>query len=146
MLKLNAGLSRKVGEPDYCSRGASVNLELELEGHLVGDSEALMDRIRKLFSLARVAVDEELNGQRPAGSNGNRAGANGNDNGASKARGGRPATASQLRAIRSICEELKLDPELLPGEKFGVRLEALSLKEASSLIDELKTRAAGRSR
>jgi hypothetical protein len=30
MLKLNAGLSRKVGEPDYGSRGASVNLELEV--------------------------------------------------------------------------------------------------------------------
>ena len=144
MLKLNAGLSRKIGEPDYCSRGASVNLELELEGHLVGDSDALLDRIRKLFSLARVAVDEELNGRRPATSNDRVNGANGD----AKKNNGRPATASQIRAIRSICERLKLDPELLPGEKFGVRLENLSLKEASSLIDELKARpeGAGRSR
>ena len=31
MIKLNAGFSRKVGEPNYGSRGASVNVELELE-------------------------------------------------------------------------------------------------------------------
>ena len=34
-LKLNVGLSRKVGEANYGSRGASVNLELELESGLV---------------------------------------------------------------------------------------------------------------
>ena len=152
MLKLNAGLSRKVGEPDYGSRGASVNLELEVEGHLVSEPDALLDRIRKLFSLARTAVDEELNGRRPATSNDRINGANGDANGGarkgSQSSNGRPATASQLRAIRSICERLKLDPEVLPGEKFGVRLENLSLKEASSLIDELKARpeGAGRSR
>jgi hypothetical protein len=28
-MKLNVGLSRKVGEPNYGSRGASVNLELD---------------------------------------------------------------------------------------------------------------------
>ncbi len=37
MLKLNAGFSRKVDEPNYGSRGASVNVELELESGLVGD-------------------------------------------------------------------------------------------------------------
>lgn len=28
MIRLNAGFSRKVGEPNFSSRGASVNLEL----------------------------------------------------------------------------------------------------------------------
>src|SRR5882757_4038610 len=113
MLKLNAGLSRKVGEPDYGSRGASVNLELEVEGHLVGDSDALLDRIRKLFSLARVAVDEELNGHRPTTGNDRINGSNGDAGNGTRSRNGngRPATASQLRAIRSICDRLKLDPE-----------------------------------
>lgn len=141
MLKLNAGLSRKVGEPDFGSRGASVNLELEVEGHLANEPEALMDRIRRLFALARTAVDEELNGGRPT-------------NGAAKAptptksNGQRPATASQVRAIRSICDRLHIDAEQLANDKFKMDLASLSLKDASSLIDELKaeSESLGRSR
>jgi hypothetical protein len=30
-MKLNVGLSRKVGEPNYGANGTSVNLELELD-------------------------------------------------------------------------------------------------------------------
>ena len=57
MLKLNVGLSRKVGEPDYGSRGNSVHLELEVESALAGDPEALQEHIRSLFRLARAAID-----------------------------------------------------------------------------------------
>jgi hypothetical protein len=60
MLKLNAGFSRKVGEPDFGSRGASVNVELELDSNLIRDSEAFCAQIRNLFDLARQSVDEEL--------------------------------------------------------------------------------------
>ena len=34
-LKLNCGFSKKVGEANFGSRGASVNLELEVESDLV---------------------------------------------------------------------------------------------------------------
>ena len=60
MIKLNAGFSRKVGEPNYGSRGASVNLELEVESAAIQDPERMHEKIRALFSLARKAVDEEL--------------------------------------------------------------------------------------
>ena len=60
MLKLNVGFTKKVGEANYGSRGAAVNLELELDSSLVGDADRLKERIRQLFGLAKASVDEEL--------------------------------------------------------------------------------------
>lgn len=48
-LKLNVGLSRKVGDANYGSRGASVNVEMELESALVSEPAKLKERIRQLF-------------------------------------------------------------------------------------------------
>ena len=65
MIKLNAGFSRKVGEVNYGSRGASVNLELELDSGAIDTPEKLHDKIKTLFTLARRAVDEELRNGNP---------------------------------------------------------------------------------
>ena len=43
-LKLNVGLNRKVGEPNYGSRGASINLELELDSAVIDSPDRLRDR------------------------------------------------------------------------------------------------------
>jgi len=138
MLKLNAGFSRKVGEPNYGSRGASVNVELEVESNLINDPEALTGRIRSLFDLARRSVDEELNGDRQGTDEQpdtpNRRRDNGNDR-----ERVRYATVSQVRAIRAIAQKQQLDPNRLANQRFRVNdLEELTLREASSLIDELK--------
>ena len=66
MIKVNAGISRKVGESNYGSRGASVNVELELDSSSAADPQQLQQKIKQLFRMAKVAVDEELgltNGQ-----------------------------------------------------------------------------------
>ena len=63
MIKVNCGFSRKVGEANYGSRGASVNLELELATEAAHDGDALQDKIKRMFILAKKAVDDELNGQ-----------------------------------------------------------------------------------
>ena len=143
MLKLNAGLSRKVGEPDYGSRGASVNLELEVEGHLVSEPEALLERIRRLFALARQAVDAELDGH-GAGSNGRTSARPDAGNGSpagGRDRNGRPATAAQVKAIRAICDRLELDADAHVRQQLGIELGALSLRQASALIDALKAQS-----
>ena len=138
MLRLNAGFSRKIGEPNFGSRGASINVELELESNLIGDPDALAARIKGLFDLARQAVDDELSGsqqttgEQPA-TNGRR-----RDNGSGQEQV-RYATQSQVRAIRAIAQKHQLDPVRLANQRFRVNdLEELTLKEASSLIDELK--------
>ena len=45
-LHLNVGLSQKVGQPNFGSRGAHVNFEVELEASLVHEPEALREQIR----------------------------------------------------------------------------------------------------
>ncbi|MCE9603305.1 MAG: hypothetical protein K8U03_00205 [Planctomycetia bacterium] len=155
MLKLNVGFTKKVGESNYGSRGAAVNLELELDSSLVGDAVRLKDRIRQLFGLAKASVDEELaagavqpaaNGHTATERAGSQANGDGSatvqTNGRSSNRhrdGTRAATASQQRALTAIAER----QGIVLGDKlhamFGVRDPAeLTITEASSLIDELK--------
>lgn len=143
MIKLNCGVSRKVGEPNYGSRGASVNVELELESATVQDPKLLHEKIRRLFALAKTSVDEELglanapamppasnpapNSQPPHHTG---APANGN--------GGKPATDSQLRAIWAISNQLGLDQDAEAHRMYQRPASQLSVPEASRLIDHLK--------
>src|SRR5579871_6135966 len=86
-LKLNVGLSRKVADNNYGSRGASVNVELEFESALAAEPPKLREKIRQVFELVRGSLTDELNGAAngPAGSNGpngaTRPGAASNGNG-----------------------------------------------------------------
>ena len=146
MIKLNAGFSRKVGEPNYGSRGASVNVELELESGLISDPDAFMTRIHSLFEIARRSVDEELNNtpvgnghmgrthdnQPPPGGRFNPQNLNHREN-------VRYATTSQVRAIRAIGQRQSIDANRAAADRFGVStVENLTLQQASSLIDDLK--------
>ena len=60
MIKVSAGLSRKIGEANYSSRGGSVHLEQEFDAGVIHEPNRLCDGIRELFALARQALDEEL--------------------------------------------------------------------------------------
>ncbi|MBA4020717.1 MAG: hypothetical protein C0483_26465 [Pirellula sp.] len=153
MLTLNVGFTKKVGEANYGSRGAAVNLELELDSSLIGDADRLKERIRQLFGLAKASVDEELAagaGQPITNGNG-RAPAPSTDNGrvvgqtnARRRDGTRSATASQVRALNAIADRRKLDLSVLLAERFQIDdAVGLTITEASSLIDELKGEAAG---
>ena len=53
----------------------------------------------------------------------------------------RPATESQMRALRAICKRGRLDLDREAHEEFGVEsAEQLDVKQASHLIDSLKER------
>ena len=135
MLKLNIGYNRK-DSADFCSRGASVNLEIEVESGLVRDPDKLQGKIDYLFELAKTSVDAKLAANELASNAQNGNGANGNSNGRTN---GRRATASQVRAIHAIANRQRLD---LPGElrqRFGVdRPDDLEISQASELIDAIK--------
>lgn len=146
-LKLNVGASKKVGEPNFGSRGASINLELELDGTLIGEPAKLHARIRELFALARQAREQELNGghdPKPPEKNGASAPAgspsspsNGNVLGNGRTR---PATPAQIKALYGITRHQGLDLSAVLREHCQVgRPEELTLRQASSLIDNLKS-------
>jgi hypothetical protein len=141
MLKINIGHSRKVGEPNYGSRGASVHFEVEVDHGLVEQPQALRQKIRELFVQAQAAVREELhapetNGtQRPATNGHQRPATNGHQ------LPQRMATSSQVRAIHAIANRQRTNlSELLQELGIG-RLEELSISAASDLIDRLKSAA-----
>ena len=153
-LKLNVGLSRKVGEPNYGSRGASVNLELELDSAIVGEPDRLQERIRQMFHLAKDSIDSELNtpaelpsSQGNNSTNGQSRHSSGQKTGqrqSANANGRRsssppPATASQVRALHAIANRQGLNLEAALRDRFDVdRPDALTIAEASEMIDEMK--------
>jgi len=57
MIRLNVGLSRKIGQANFCSKGGSVNLEVEVADL---DHTKLRDAIHKLFTLAKQSLEDEL--------------------------------------------------------------------------------------
>ena len=97
-LTLSVGLSRKVGEANYGSRGANVNFTVELESSLIREPDQLREKVRYLFHLAKEAVEEELaNESKPDSTheNGHATSSDGNGNGFVHLPNGRPATSSQ---------------------------------------------------
>ena len=167
MLKLNAGLSRKVGQPDYGSRGAMVNVEIELPADVLKDPDRLRKQVRGCFETLRAAVDEELGVApddqcdrggvreqrwRPTGDvrrngSGNSHTPNGNGHTpnaggyAANGRGGLPCTEKQVRALHAFSRRagVELAAEL---RRIGVTTaEELSRRQASEAIDRFKERA-----
>jgi hypothetical protein len=156
MLKLNAGVSKKVGLPGFSSASASCTIEAELDSSLLQDHEgfqivvqrayascekAVQDQIARLTSdSSEVAEPQEIVEVRtsPAikGASVNRIPATQFTTQPSP----RPATASQVRALRAICARRKIDLVGLLRERFGLATaDELGIRQASNLIDELKS-------
>ena len=164
-LRLNVGVSRKVGLPDYGSVGASCNLELEVDaGLLERDLDAFHARVRDAYVAAHQAVHDELarlhagaqagppehprddprpddraTRDRPE-TNGRRADARGGNG--DRRPSARAATAKQVAALVALARRASADLEGLLRDEYGVtRPEQLSVPQASRVIDLLKATA-----
>jgi hypothetical protein len=131
--------------------------EVELENGVLRDPAGFRDQVRGAFLAARKAVDDELARLQDGGGPIEAREAttiNGHGNGvhagngkpaprleAHPARVGKPATASQVRAIISIARRQHADLDGLLRDLGVTRPEELSLADASRLIDQLKAAA-----
>ena len=110
-MKLNVGLCRKIGQPDYGSLGATCNVEVELSSSLLQDDlEGFHRQVRAAYDACRQAVSDELARNQSTGSGTSRHRANTqpppesnpghqNSNG-HNGNGGRGASEKQLTYIR----------------------------------------------
>jgi len=167
-LSINVGLSRKASR-DYQSTGVSINVIAELDATLLSKPDELQAQVANLYNQAESALEQQANGmsqrepsprsengdRRPARSNGNaghangdrgyangsrRVGGSGNGNGNGNGHGnGGGMTDSQRRAITAISRRLNVDPALEARDVLGAELDHLSVRQASELIDHLKS-------
>jgi hypothetical protein len=163
MLKLHAGVSKKVGLPNFSSASASCTIEAELDSSLLQDHEGFQIVVQRAYQsceqavhdqIARLTSDGDSEPQpqevvevrtSPAihGARLTNAGAEQPVTNHAVFRdqpSPRPATASQVRAIRAICARRKIDLLSLLRDRYGLTTaDELGIRQASNLIDELKS-------
>jgi len=157
MLKLHAGVSKKVGLPGFSSASASCTIEAELDSSLLQDHEGFQVVVQRAYQscekavqdqIARLTNEDQSETSQPqevievrtspaiSGASVNRLPAAQFTNQPSP----RPATASQVKAIRAIAARRKIDLVGLLRERFGLTTaDELGIRQASNLIDELKS-------
>jgi hypothetical protein len=146
-VKLTIGLSRKIGQPNYGSRQASIGLEVEVDSGMLAAPKALQEKVRLLYRFADQAVEEELNqqieGALPRGSAVQASVEEEQEHEAdasADAQSIRRLTENQLRAIYALARRHRLSPLQLVRERFRLeQVEDLDIRQASRLIDELKS-------
>jgi hypothetical protein len=156
MLKLHAGVSKKIGLPHFSSASASCTIEAELDSTLLQDHEGFQIVVQRAYASCEKAVEDQIarltnDGPEVAqpreivevrtspaitGASVNRIPATQFTNQPSP----RPATASQVKAIRAIAARRKIDLVGLLRDRFGLTTaDELGIRQASALIDELKS-------
>jgi len=146
----------------------SINVTAELDQSLLAKPDELQSQIDGLYAQAEDAINRQVKTSAPASTteringeghhnringnghangyaNGNgHVNGNGHTNGNGRANGhhnGGGVTKSQARAIESIANRAGLDPSQEAHDLFGVSLDELTIKQASELIDHLKSQA-----
>jgi hypothetical protein len=157
-MKLNVGVCRKIGQPDYGSLGATCNVEVELSSSLLQDDlEGFHAQVRAAYDACRQAVNDELarNQSMGAGTSHRRTSTQpppesnpGHQNGnGHKGNVGRGASEKQLTYIQQLSAQVKglgaRKLESLAQTMFGKPVAGLTSLDASGLIDTLKAIKAG---
>jgi len=160
-IKINVGVNKKIGLPDYGSAGGHCNIEIEADNSILDNADQFLQRVQDAYELARRSVEEELLHHRPNANavqsraepqqqrqeqrqeyRGNYSGGYTGGNS-----GNRIASAKQQQFIANLVKAVKgLNWQTLDKyctSKWGTNTSQLSPKQASELIDELQAAKAG---
>ena len=136
MIRLNVGLSRKIGQANYGSKGGSVNLEVEVADL---DHNKLRESIQKLFSLAKQSLEDELSSEgqevqdkpivqvsvKPEGQTLQEV----------LTSDARLVTSKQLSFLQNLARTQRRNLEQECGQAYQASPERLTSKQASQLIE-----------
>ena len=158
-LKLNVGVNKKIGLPDYGSLGTSCNVEVEVDSGLIFDDlDAFQQKVQQAYVACAQAVNDELARQQPAVSqtqvasrtdtgSGTPVGTT-NGNGHRNGSNGGGASQKQLNYANQLAGQIKglgmRRLEALANKMFGKPIAGMSSLDASGLIDTLKAIKEGR--
>ena len=141
-IKLNIGISRKIGLPNYGSAGASCSLETELDSStLETDTARFYARVEFLYDACAQAVWSELRKLKETGQPSHATIENGNGYAQPPRRAddARAATPAQLRALNSLAEQGGITLfHLLQSHYDFTDPAQLTISQASRLISELR--------
>lgn len=152
-IKLNLGISKKIGLPDYGSAGSQCNLEIELDSSTLDHPEEFHRRVQEAYAACRSAVEDELRNHRDKSIRDSRPSPPsrteyGNSNSPGRNESRYPASPKQLDFIGKLSKGIKgLTTRKLDEycqHTFGKASMELSAQEASKLIDSLKNAKAGK--
>jgi len=140
VIRLNVGLSRKVGQANFSSKGGSVNLEVEVADL---DHSKLRESIHRLFSLAKQSLEDELGAEsqevpdKPVVQIS--AQATGQTLQEAVTAQAKQATAKQLSFLQNLARTQRRNLEQECEQVFQTLPERLSSKQASQLIEKWRT-------
>lgn len=151
-MKIDVGVCRKIGLPEYGSAGSHCNITLEADISVLNDPDEFQRRVRHAYGLCRQSVEAELAelGCKPQSAMQARP----TTPPKTEHRDSKPddstrnenvrhlASDKQMKFIGQLCRGIKgLDNRRLDAycqEEFGKSSKQLSAHDASKLIDMLK--------
>jgi hypothetical protein len=152
-MKINCGLAKKQGLPNYGSISANCGVEFEVDAAVLGDAETFQRHVRNAYAACRDAIVQELarqQGSEPVAA----VATNGPAGNGTATQGAKPQNSNSNRASEKQVEYIRQLAKQIPG--MGVRrlddlaqqmyhkpLADLTTFEASGVIDCLKGIQAG---
>lgn len=157
MIRLSAGLSRKLPVPEIDFSSSSVSAGLEVEVSDSADGEEIADKLRNMYALLDRSITDQITAASKAAAlvapapkrsflgDGNgtpRTDGNNGGNGNGNGRRNGHASPAQVKAVIAISRDRGMDRnalvELLKAEYNVERPDDLSVKDASDLIGKLQ--------